>query len=102
MKGVEMQIDWRTIQMFLDENGVYEVEVDVDNNKKVRCSCSTFKLSARCKHVKFVRTQMDAGEGHYSIQIPVDISDEEAHLAMSSAELFRNFIIKYGKVEVID
>lgn len=97
-----MEIDWRTVQLFLDENGVYEVEVDADNNKRVRCNCSTFKLSARCKHAKFVKTNMEAGQGNYSIQIPVEVSDEEAFKAMSSSDSFRDFIIKYGKVEVID
>lgn len=97
-----MQIDWRTVQLFLDENGVYEVEIDVDNRKKARCTCPAFKMSARCKHVKFVKSQLDETSGHYSIQIPVDVSDEEAHQAMSSSELFRDFILKYGKVEVID
>lgn len=102
MRGTEMEIDWRTVQLFLDENGVHEVEVDVDSSKKVRCTCSSFKATARCRHAKFVKTQIEENSGNYSIQIPVDISDEEALKAMSSAVSFRDFIIKYGKVEVID
>lgn len=99
-----MDIDWRTVQLFLDEStmGVFEVEIDAENHKKARCSCPSFSRQATCKHVRFVKSAMKDSDGHYSIQIPVEISDEEALLAMSNAEAFRDFIIKYGKVEVID
>lgn len=102
MKEVEMEIDWRTVQLFLDENGVAEVEVDVENNKKVRCTCKTFSSSARCKHVKYVRNLMEQNDGHYSVQIDVNVPDEEAIKAMSTREGFREFVLKYAKVEVID
>jgi hypothetical protein len=102
MKEVNMNISWRTVQMFLEEDGVAEVEVDQDNNSKVRCSCPTFSKSARCKHVKYVREQMSTNQGHYSIQIPLDIDETEAIAAIDDPDEFRNFVIKYGKVEVID
>ena len=97
-----MGIDWRLVQIFLDENGVAEVELDSENNKRVRCSCATFNSSARCKHAKYVKRLMDENDGHYSIQIPVEIDDEEAIAAMTDAARFREFIMKYGKIEVID
>jgi hypothetical protein len=102
MRGTDMDIDWRTVQLFLGDDGVCEVEVDSENSTKVRCSCKAFSKSARCKHSKFVRAKLLDNDGHYAIQIPVDISDEEAFIAMSSNESFREFILKYGKVEVID
>lgn len=98
-----MDIDWRTVQMFLDETtfGVFEVQIDSENSRKVRCDCPTFKSSARCKHAKFVRNTMANNDGNYAIHIPEEISDEEAMEAMADPEAFREFIIKYGTVEVI-
>lgn len=98
-----MAIDWRTVQLFLDENtfGVFEVQLDADNNRKIRCDCPSFGNSARCKHTRFVKAKLESNDGHYAIQIPEEISDEEALHAMSDASLFRKFIIKYGKVEVL-
>lgn len=101
MKEVEMDIEWRTVQIFIDENGVYEVELDYENSRKIRCNCPTFRSSAKCKHQKWVRNLVDENGGHYSIQIPVDVDEDEALSKLSTAEGFREFIIKYGKVEVI-
>jgi hypothetical protein len=101
MKEVNMDISWRTVQLFLEEDGVVEVEVDQDNHSKVRCTCAGFLRAARCKHTKYVKNHMAENDGHYSVQIPVDIDDDEAFKAIQSAASFRDFIIKYGKVEVI-
>lgn len=102
MKGLEMDIKWRTVQFFMSLEGIAEVEVDADNPQKVRCSCSNFGNSGRCKHSKFIKKQMDENDGHYNIQIPANVSDEEAIAAMGDTAAFRNFIMKYAKVEVID
>jgi hypothetical protein len=40
--------------------------------------------------------------GHYAIQIPVNVDDALAAEAIKTSEGFREFVIKYGKVEVID
>lgn len=102
MKEVNMETSWRTVQMFLDEEGVYEVEIDQDDPTKVRCTCPSFSKSSKCKHVKHVKEVMSANAGHYSINIPVDIDETEAFDAITDPDLFRNFVIKYAKVEVID
>lgn len=102
MKEVNMSISWRTVQLFLEDNGVCEVEIDQDNKSRVRCNCPAFSKVSRCKHVKHVREQMATNQGHYSIQIPLDIDETEAIAAIDNAEEFRNFVVKYGKVEVID
>ena len=44
---------------------------------------------------------MQENDGHYTVSIPVEIDEEEATAAVSSSEAFREFIIKYGKVEVL-
>lgn len=97
-----MDIEWRTVQLFLDDDGVAEVELDADNSAKMRCTCKAFSVSARCKHTKYVRKHLEANSGHYSILIPEDIDDEIALSAMEDPSAFRDFIIRYGKVEVID
>ena len=102
MEEVTVDIKWRTVQLFLEDYGVVEVEVDQENNKKARCTCPGFNRTGRCKHVKHVKDIMDENDGHYSIQIHVDVDENEAISAMRSAEAFRNFVVKYGKVEVID
>jgi hypothetical protein len=45
---------------------------------------------------------MEDSEGHYNIVIPEDVPDSAAVLAVQTPEAFRMFIMKYGKVEVID
>jgi transposase len=102
MKEVSMDITWRTVQVFLEDYGVIEVEVDQENPTKARCTCPGFERTARCKHVKHVKESMEENEGHYSIYIPVEVDEQEAFKAMSDPTLFRDFIIKYGKVAVID
>jgi hypothetical protein len=101
MKDATMLSDWRTVQLFLSEDGVAEVEVDSLNPYQARCTCKGGKNKGKCAHVKYVRTIMDENSGHYTVQIPVAIEDEEADEAMATAEAFRAFIIKYGKVEVL-
>ena len=96
-----MDIDWRTVQVFLSEDGISEVQIDVDNSRKVRCNCEAFMRSARCKHAQFVKARMEENDGHYAIRIPEDVPDEEAFEAMGSSEDFRNFLLKYGKIEVL-
>jgi hypothetical protein len=101
MKEVSMDINWRTIQFFISEEGPFEVEMDYDNNRKLRCNCPDFQKVAKCKHQKFVKNLIEENGGYYSIQIPVEIDEDEALLAFSSSENFREFILKYGKVEVL-
>jgi hypothetical protein len=101
MSEVKMSANWRTVQMFLSENGVYEVQLDINDNTNIKCDCKTYKPKSWCKHAKFVRTKMDGNDGHFQIFIPEEIEDDEAYAVMTDAVKFREFIIKHGKVEVI-
>jgi hypothetical protein len=101
MKETSMEIEWRTIQLFLDEDGISEVELDYNNRKKIRCNCKDFSGLAKCKHVKFVRLELDKNNGAYSIKVPDDVDDDEAFEALEDPASFRSFIIKYGKILVI-
>jgi hypothetical protein len=98
-----MEIEWRTIQFFVDNEdlSVSEVSVDAMNSKKVRCDCGKFSKMARCKHVKFVRERMQSNGGVFNLTIPNHVDDEEAIDALQDTELFRELILKYGKIEVL-
>lgn len=101
MKDLTMLSDWRTVQLFLDDDGVSEVEVDSLNPYQARCTCKGGKNKGKCAHLKHVRQIMEENRGHYTVHIPVEVDEEVADEAMASAEAFRAFIIKYGKVEVL-
>ena len=100
-KEVEMTISWRTVQLFISEDGIAEVEVDAEFNDKVRCNCKAFAASSRCRHSKYVKNRMDEGDGHYIVQVPEDVDDNEALTAMKDPAKWRDFVIKYGEVEVL-
>ena len=102
MEEITMAPDWRTVQLFVGLEGVSEVDLDAESGKKLRCTCASYRKASGCKHTKFVSKHMADNEGHYSIQVPNDVPDEDAILAMGNYEDFRQFIIKHAKVEVID
>jgi hypothetical protein len=100
-KEVEMNISWRTVQMFISDEGVAEVEIDADLKDKIRCSCKAYSVSSKCRHIKFVKNRMEEGEGHYVVQVPEDVDDDEAIDAMKDPSKWRAFVIKHGEVEVL-
>lgn len=101
MKDVVMAEEWRTVQLFISENGVCEVQVDSNNVKSVKCNCKGSMTAGRCAHIKHVRKIMDENNGNYTISVPEGIDDADAIAAMADATAFRNFVIKYGKVETL-
>lgn len=91
---------WRTVQMFLTQNGVYEVEVNTETHG-VRCNCALFNQRNTCAHEKHVDKSARENGGTYPVKISSRATEEEAETAQHSAEAFREFILKYGKVEVL-
>jgi hypothetical protein len=96
-----VDFEWRTVQFFIGDEGVSEVELDTDDSRLVRCSCQGFTLTKKCKHQAFVLAKVEASNGNYGVQIPSDIPDELAFDTMDDADGWRNFVIKYGKIEVL-
>lgn len=96
-----MVTHWRTVQFFLEDYGVVEFEIDLIDNRKVRCNCPDFKVLSKCKHMQHAHNVMAGNNGHYSIDVPVDVDEDSAVLAIHESSLFRAFIIKYGKVLVL-
>lgn len=101
MKGITMTgSDWRTVQIYLSTDGIAEVEVDVESSA-LRCSCPAYPTRSSCKHTKLVSSKMRSNGGTYPVQISSRANASETKKANESAENFRQFVIKYGKVEVL-
>lgn len=94
--------DWRVVQLFLSaqKTGVYEVAVDATNTL-VKCTCPAYESRSNCKHKRFVMQRMEENGGHYNVQVPDSVPDDVITKAVETNESFREFIIKYGKIEVL-
>jgi hypothetical protein len=97
-----MESPWRTVQVFLSAQnaGVFEVEVDTET-KETRCSCPVFIKRDSCKHTTFVNMRMKLNKGHYSILVPNEVPEDMAIEANDDPEKFREFVLKYAKIEVL-
>jgi hypothetical protein len=92
----------RTVQFFLSENlnpgGIYEVSIDKDKN--FYCTCPGFTGRSTCKHTKFVLDKVKKNNGSYPLEISSKVSNNDIDAATDSLDGFREFILKYGKIEV--
>lgn len=87
----------KTVQFFVGSTGVEEVKLNSD--KKFVCTCDGFKQRRKCKHVTWVEMQFE--KDTFSMQIDKSTPDYEIKKAKESDEAFRNFLIRYGKIEVV-
>ena len=95
MKGTKL------VQIFLSQSsslGVYEVSITED--KVFICTCPGYVAKSSCKHVNFVKSRVKNNQGVYPLEISTRCTDEDAEKAMDSPESFREFILKFGKIEV--
>jgi hypothetical protein len=102
-----MEDNYRTIQIFLNKKlnskgapEVYEVSIHADGPTDIRCSCSTFAKLAYCTHSIKVSKRIEKNNGSFGLLIPENVPDDLAHEAFSSPEASREFILKYGKIEI--
>jgi len=102
MRELPMTTDWRVVQLFLSAQavGVFEVEIDTFN-KNLRCSCPVWGKRNDCKHSRFVADRLRKNNGHYTIVIPEEVDEAEAVEAHDDPAKFREFVIKYSKIEVL-
>jgi hypothetical protein len=93
----------RLLQIFLSQSqtpGPAVFEVSVKHNGGLYCTCPGFRGRSTCKHVKFVKARVNHNNGVYPLEISEKASQEDSEKAGESKEAFRDFIIKYGKIEV--
>ena len=96
--------DVRLVQLFLTDNqtpGPSVYEVGVNYSGKAICTCPSFKGRNSCKHSKFVQLRLDTNMGLYHMELIDKPSVEEIEIAKSSEKNNREFIIKFGKIEVV-
>jgi hypothetical protein len=98
MKG--SKVDWRTVQVFLSPTGIFEVQLTA-GSEEARCNCPSFIIRSSCKHTRYVKARMEENEGNYAILVPDSVPEELAAEASESAEKFREFVLKYARVEVL-
>lgn len=95
---------FKIVQIFLPLTPVHGPDIyEVSSNDiDLRCTCLKFASKGNCKHVSFVQARIDANGGkNYPLEISSRATPEDAKRAQESLENFREFIIKFGKVEVI-
>jgi hypothetical protein len=91
--------EWRTVQFFLSPRGVFEVSIDIEGDD-VRCTCPGFESRNICKHSRAVISRATKNDGVYPLKVSSRAPAHETASATSSAETFREFVIKYGYIEV--
>ena len=93
----------RLLQVFLASSktpGPSIYEVLVDDDQKLQCTCPGYKGRSNCKHIKFVQSRIDSNSGTYPLEVSSKATTEDAAKAQKSNRDFRDFVIKYGKIEV--
>lgn len=92
----------RLVQVFLSpvrtSPNIYEVSST--KSGELSCTCPSFVGKTSCKHTRFVKARIDANEGNYPLEISSRATDVDAERAKESPEAFREFIIKFAKIEV--
>jgi hypothetical protein len=94
----------KLIQVFLTQGSVpgpsvYEVSQTNDNT--LVCTCPGYRGRGSCKHVKFVRARIEENDGVYPLEITYKATLEDATKAKQSNKDFRDFVLKFGKIEVV-
>lgn len=96
-----MDSQWRTVQIFLSPRcNVFEVEIN-QSSGTVRCNCPGHKSRSTCKHVRFVKARIQGNGGTYPLMLSVKTPKDGASLAARSRSDFRDFVLKYGRIEVL-
>lgn len=95
--------DTKLIQIFLSQGvspspAIYEVSTTIDG--KLICTCPGYSGRGSCKHARFVSARIKNNGGTYPLEISKKATREEAETAQESTDAFRDFIIKFGKIEV--
>ena len=102
MRGGKVE-EIRLIQVFLSPTatpGPSIFEVTSNGDGLLFCNCAGFKGRSTCKHTKFVKARIESNGGHYPLEISKRATEEDAEKAKKSPEAFRDFVIRFAKIEV--
>jgi hypothetical protein len=93
----------RLVQVFLSQSqtpgpGIFEV--NANGVGTLSCTCPGYNVRKSCKHTKFVQNRIDNNNGSYPLEISSRATKEDALKAKESNDEFRDFVIKFGKIEV--
>lgn len=93
----------RLVQVFLTPSttlGPSINEVTADAGGVLYCTCLTFSKRKTCKHCTFVKNRIDNNDGVYPLEFSSKATEEDIEKAKATSKTFRDFIIKFGKIEV--
>jgi hypothetical protein len=94
----------KLVQIFLSKAsspGPSVFEVHTNKAGDLTCTCPGFNGRRSCKHTKFVTERFESNDGVYPMEISKHATEEEIEAAQENPELFRKFILKHGKIEVL-
>jgi hypothetical protein len=93
----------RLIQVFLSPTatpGPSIFEVSSSPEGSLSCTCSGYKGRTTCKHTRFVKARIDSNNGNYPLEVSKAATEEDTEKAKESPEAFREFVIRFAKIEV--
>ena len=91
--------DHRLIQVFVSENGVFEVYIHVEL-KAFACTCPGYQARCSCKHQRHVRERYEAEQGCYPARLRKGAKPKDT-LRLDDNEAWREWIIDNALVEVL-
>ena len=100
MRGATMTTE-RLLQVFLSPNltGVFEVSIDAIS-RNLTCSCPGYRARYRCKHLRWVESQLSA-DGGFHVPVPAETDMEALVEASHDAITWREFVLRTFKPEVL-
>ena len=77
------------------------VEVGLTTDNKVVCNCAKFAPKQSCRHSRYIKALMDDNLGEYPYGTNSRATAEDIAKSKLSNKNFREFIVKFGSIEVI-
>jgi hypothetical protein len=94
--------EYRLLQVFVSENGVFEVYVNVaDDERGFACTCPGWRARRECKHIAYVSKKVMEASGGYGITVKTGAAPLEDEV-MDDAQRYRDWVIHNAKVETTE
>jgi hypothetical protein len=95
------ETDYRLLQVFLSPTARGIFEVSANALGKLHCTCPGYRVRLRCKHLEYVVERLIRNGGEYSLIVPAGLDADFCAEAMRDPDTFREFVLRYGSVEVL-